>query len=546
MANDSRIFDYCIVGSGFGGSVAAMRLIEKGYSVCVIERGRRYRDHDFPRTNWNLPKYLWLPLLRCFGILQISILKKVAILHGSGVGGGSLGYANVLMEPDDRLFNTRGWMELADWKQILQPHYSAARRMLGVARNPKLGPADQILAAIASDLGRGDSFRSTDVGVFFGEAGKSVPDPYFGGAGPERAGCRHLGACMIGCRNNAKNTLVKNYLYFAEKWGAEICPETAVRNIKPLDGNQPDSARYEIVCRPSTSLIPAAKRSIRTRNVVVAAGVLGTLELLLRCRDESRTLPRLSPRLGDWVRTNSEALLGAYSPNDEQDFSKGVAITSIMNADEETQIEPVRYPEGSSLLYFLASSPLIRPGGGLICRIGRTLLAFLRSPWLFLRHKLGPGSARRSTVLLVMQTRDNRMKLRLKRRLSRFFRLGLVPEADTSRPVESHIEPGHRAARAFAEKVKGIPLGSFLEGLFGFAATAHILGGCPMGRTPDEGVVGLNCEAFHYPGMYIVDGSIIPGNPGVNPSLTIAALAEYAMDLIPPKAGADARLPLMK
>ncbi len=341
-------FDYVIIGSGFGGSVAAMRLAEKGYSVLVLERGKRYEDHDFAKTNWNVRKYLWAPALRCFGILQISPFRDVWVLHGSGVGGGSLGYANVLMEPDDRLFANPAWRHLADWKTVLRPHYDTARRMLGVVPNPKLWPADEILREIAGILGTQETFRPTEVGVLFarqGEAqGISVPDPYFDGQGPSRKTCTHCGACMVGCRENAKNTLMKNYLYFAEKFGARIRAEAEAHEIVPLPANQADGARYEVAYHRTTAWLIRPTHRVRARNVVLAAGTIGTLKLLLHCRDVSRTLPELSPRLGDLVRTNSETLLGATSRNPEPDFSKGIAITSFFMADAVTAIEPVRYP----------------------------------------------------------------------------------------------------------------------------------------------------------------------------------------------------------
>ena len=541
----SEVFDFCIIGSGFGGSVSAMRLTEKGYRVLVLERGKRFRDKDFARTNWIVWKYLWLPILRCFGILEISILNGVLIFHGSGVGGGSLGYANVLMEPDDKLFESPAWSDLADWKKILRPYYDAARRMLGVARNPKFGPADHVLKQVADELGMGDSFHATDVGIFFGEEGKTVSDPFFGGEGPERAGCQHVGACMVGCRNNGKNTLVKNYLYLAEKWGAQVRAESQVQDIIPLPNGQADGARYEIVYRSSTAWLPQSVQRVRAKNVVVSAGVLGTLDLLFNCRDKTGSLSKLSSRLGDVVRTNSEALLGATAFDDKVDYSKGVAITSIINADAETHIEPVRYPDGSSFIYALVTSPLIKAGGNFLVRLGRTLAGIVRHPIMFLQSKIDPRVARRTTVLLVMQTKDNQMRIRLGRHLTTLFRRGLVTLRDKERPIEAHVEIAHHAAREFAKKINGVPMGTLLEGLFNFASTAHILGGCPMGRTAEQGVVDTNCQAFNYPGLYIVDGSIVPANPGVNPSLTITALAEYAMDRIPPKEGAAQRVPMM-
>lgn len=545
MATDP-IFDYCIIGSGFGGSVSAMRLTEKGYRVLVLERGKRFRDQDFARTNWMVWKYLWLPFLRCFGILELSVLNGILIYRGCGVGGGSLGYANVLMEPDDKLFGAPAWSDLADWKKVLRPYYDVARKMLGVARNPKLCPADHVLKSIADELGLGNTFHPTDVGVFFGEEGKTVPDPFFGGEGPDRTGCQHVGGCMVGCRNNAKNTLVKNYLYLAEKWGAQVRPESHVQNIIPLPDSQTDGARYEIVYRSSTAWVPQSSQRVRAKNVIVSAGTLGTLNLLLKCRDKTGSLPKLSQRLGDVVRTNSEALLGASALDDKVDYSKGVAITSIINVDEDTHIEPVRYPDGSSFIYTLVASPLIQVGGNFLVRLGRMLGAILRHPLIFLQSKFDPRVARRTTVLLVMQTIDNQMQIRLGRHLTTLFRRGLVTLRDKERPIEPHVEAGHRATREFAKKINGTPMGTMLEGLFNFASTAHILGGCPMGRNAAQGVVDTSCQVFNYPGLFVVDGSIMPANPGVNPSLTITALAEYAMDRIPPKEDAKQRKPIMK
>jgi len=533
----SEVYDFIVIGSGFGGSVSAMRLTEKGYRVLVLERGKRYRDQDFPRTNWNLRRFLWFPPLRCFGIMQLSLLKGVLILHGSGVGGGSLVYANVLMEPTEKLFEEPAWSHLMDWKTALRPHYDTARRMLGVTANPCSWPADTILKEIAYNLGQGDTFRPTQVAVFFGEPGEIVPDPYFDGEGPERAGCIHCGACMIGCRHNAKNSLVKNYLYFAEKWGAEVRAEAEVRDIIPLPEGQPDGARYEIVYRRSTAwLSPLLEktRRVRARNIVLAAGVLGTMRLLFRCRDVTRSLSDLSPRLGDRVRTNSEALLGVTSRDNTTDYSQGIAITSIFQADAVTQIEPVRYPHRSSFMKLLAA-PLIEASDSILERFAKIVGLTLRHPLDALRAMVFPHWARRTTILLVMQTEDNMMRLRLGRHFLTLFRRELLSQRDDEHTIQAEIEIGHRVTRAFAQRTNGIAQGSIHENLLNIPTTAHIMGGCPFGRTADEGVVNLQCEVFNYPGLYVVDGSIMPGNPGVNPSLTITALAEYAMSHIPPK-----------
>jgi cholesterol oxidase len=533
-------YDFVVVGSGFGGAVSAMRLAEKGYSVLMLERGKRFHDQDFPRTNWNIWKYLWLPALRCFGIMQFSPLRDVLVLHGSGVGGGSLVYANVLMEPEDKYFSTPAWSRLADWKAILKPHYETARYMLGVTQNPKLWAADEVLARIAADLGRADTFTPSHVGVYFGDEGQESPDPYYGGEGPPRSGCIYCGGCMVGCRYNAKNSLVKNYLYFAEKWGAEISPECEVCDVRPLPEGQPDGARYEVAYRRTTAWFINPERTLRARNVILSAGALGTIRLLLRCRDVARSLPDISPRLGELVRTNSETLLGVTNRSLETDYSKGLAITSVFHADEVTAIEPVRYPDGSSLLRLLAG-PLIQPGGSIAGRILRTLAKILIHPIDTLKTYFLPGWARRSTILLVMQTEDNHIRLRLGRSFFTLLRLNLVSSAGEDKPIPRTIAAGHRVARDFARQTGGIPLSSMNESLFNIPTTAHILGGCPFGRDDREGVVNLDCHVHNYPGLYVVDGSIVPGNPGINPSLTITALAEYAMSRIPANAGHPVR-----
>ena len=527
-------FDYVIIGSGFGGSVSAMRLTEKGYRVLVLERGKRYRDQDYAKSNWNVFKYVWLPALRCFGVLQISLFRDVLVLHGSGVGGGSLGYANVLMEPSDKLFAAPAWSHLADWKTVLQPHYATAKCMLGVTPNPRRWSADVVLNEVATELGTQATFRPTEVGVFFGEPGVTVPDPYFGGAGPARTGCIHCGGCMVGCRHGAKNSLDKNYLYFAEKQGAQVWPECEVRNVRPLPAGEPDGARYEVVYRSSTRLLIKPEKKVRARNVVFSASALGTLRLLFRCRDETRSLPKISRRLGDVVRTNSEALLGSTSRTRRTNYSEGVAITSIFSADEVTMIEPVRYPAGSSLMRFLAG-PLVESGDRVLVRFLKTVAQIIAHPIDFAKTHLLPGWAQRSTILLVMQTEDNCIKLRLGRHLFTLGRRGLVSYPDGEHTIPSKIDIGHQVARAFAHKTNGIPAGSINESLLNIPMTAHILGGCPFGRDDEEGVIDLDCQIHNYPGLYVVDGSMMPANPGVNPSLTITALAEYAMSRVPPK-----------
>jgi cholesterol oxidase len=531
------VYDFVIVGSGFGGSVSAMRLTEKGYSVLVLERGKRFTDEDFPESNWNIFKFLWLPALRCFGFFEMTFLNGLLALHGSGVGGGSLTYANVLMEPDERLFQAGGWTHLAEWKTVLEPHYRTARHMLGVSTNPHLWYPDQKLKEIAEELGYGESFQATDVGVFFGEQGQegqNVPDPYFDGRGPERAGCKQCGGCMVGCRYNAKNTLLKNYLYFAEKQGAEVLPEVKVHEVRPLTEGQPDSARYELEYRSSTGWLRGSVSRVRARNIIFAAGALGTAELLLHCRDESKTLPKISTRLGDQVRTNSENILGVTTRDKEVDFSEGIAITSIFQADDVTRVEPVRYSDGSSFIRMM-TAPLIDGGSNILARIGKTLWQIVKRPIDFLYARFFSRWARYTTILLVMQVEENLTHMRLGRNLFTLFRKGVVLQPDEDHPIPAQIPIANQVTRSLAEKMNGIPQAAFTDSLFSFPTTAHFMGGVPFGADEKDGVIDLDCQVYNYPGLYVVDGSIMPGNPGVNPSLTITALAEYAMSRIEKK-----------
>lgn len=535
-----KVYDYVITGSGFGGSVSAMRLTEKGYSVLVLERGKRFEDKDFPKTNWNIWKFLWLPALRCFGIFQMTFLNGQLALHGNGVGGGSLTYGNVLVEPDDRLFRAPAWKHLADWKSILQPHYETAKYILGVTPNPKMTHADEKMREIAEELGNGHTFKPTDVGVFFGKLGEeeqTVPDPYFNGKGPERAGCNFCGGCMVGCRYNAKNTLPKNYLYFAEKRGAKIIAEASVTDIRPLKvdngGSTSVEARYEVDYRNTTARFNGGRSTVRARNVVVSAGALGTMNLLFRCRDVTRSLPRISSRLGDKVRTNSENILGVTSRDKEVDYSKGIAISSIFQADDVTRVEPVRYSDGSSFIRVL-TAPHVEGDSALI-RFLKTIWEIIRHPFDFLYSKFFSRWARYTTILLVMQVEENLTNIRLGRNLFTLFRKRLVIKPDKEHPIPRQLKIGNHVTRALAQKVNGIPAAAFTDSLFNFPTTAHLMGGVPFGRNGDEGVVDLDCQVFNYPGLYVIDGSIMPANPGVNPSLTITALAEYAMSLVPEK-----------
>ena len=535
------VYDYVIIGSGFGGSVSAWRLTEKGYSVLVIERGKRWSAESFPKTNWNVFDYLWMPALRCFGPQGLNFFKDIWLLNGSGVGGGSLIYASTHRIPPRRFFRAGEWAGLADWEAELMPHYHTANRMLGTADNPCLWPADHTLKAIADDLGQGDTFETTGVGIYFGQRGVTVNDPYFDGDGPTRTGCLHCGGCMVGCRHNAKNTLDKNYLYLAEKYGAQVLPERNVRTIRPLYGEQADGARYEVAYEKITDWTRKGRGQARARNVIVSAGVVGTVELLLKCRDEDRTLARLSPMLGEHVRSNSEALMGVTARSDDQNFAEGVAISSHFWADEVTSVEPCRYPPGSGFM-----RTLIWPlegygteGTSFAGRLWASLRHLFRKPGDFLHTRLLPQWAERDTVLLIMQTVENKMAFRRGRTLSVGGRKGILTARDPEDPIPACVDAGSDVVRRFADKVDGVPWVG-LNDLLGIPNTAHILGGCAIGADEHSGVVDVRQQVFNYPGLYVADGSVVPTNLGVNPSLTIAAMTERAMSFIPPKANAPA------
>ena len=520
----TQVYDYVIIGSGFGGSVSALRLIEKGYSVLVLEKGKRFADNDFAKTNWQYWKYIWMPAIRAYGILQISILKGVMVLHGAGVGGGSLGYANVLEIPTDETFATPAWNQTGKWGELLKEHYATAKKMLGAARNPQLWKADDVLKQMAEERGMAHTFRATDVGAYFGEAGVTVPDPFFDGKGPKRAGCQQCGGCMVGCRYNAKNTLPKNYLYFAEKYGAEVISEMTVTDVRPSTF---DRSRYEVTYQSSTSLFKQ-KKTIHANNIIFSGGVMGTMKLLLNLRDVKKSLPKLSPRLGHMVRTNSEALLGSVARKSDINYSEGVSISSIYNHDEITRIEPVRYPNGSSLMRFI-TAPLIDTDVSVPMRLMKYFWWIFTHPIDFLKALVLPGWAHNVTILLVMQHADNRMRFRSGRSFFTLFRTGMVADEEPGYEIGAQVKGSHELTRDFAARTNGIPLGSIGENLLGLPTTAHILGGAPIGQNADEGVVNENFAVHNYEGLYIIDGSIMPANPGVNPSLTITALAEYAM-----------------
>ncbi|MDP9122039.1 MAG: GMC family oxidoreductase [Acidobacteriota bacterium] len=515
-----------------------MRLAEKGYSVLVVEAGKRWRTEDFPRTNWNLRKFLWLPSLFCYGIQRLTLLRDVLVLSGAGVGGGSLVYANTLLVPRDEAFRRGTWPRGVDWQEVLAPHYATARRILGVNANPHLWEGDRQLLDFARSLGKEDTFRPTDVAVLFGEQpGEAVGDPYFGGAGPDRKTCVYCGGCMVGCRHNAKNTLDKNYLYFAEKLGAEVLPETLVRDVRE-DGR----GGYLLRTERSTSRLARRRRTLRARGVVLSAGALGTVNLLLACRDAG-SLPRLSPVLGSYVRTNSEVLCGVTARGRGADYSSGIAIASGFHPEPDTYMEVVRYPRGSDAMSFLAT--LLTDGGSRLSRPLRWLGTCVRHPLDFARSLNPFGWARRSTIILVMQSLDSSLRLVRERRWLWPFRKSLTSRrAAGEPPVPAYIPVANQAARYMAGRMDGFPSSSINEVVLNVPTTAHILGGAGMASTPEEGVIDGQNRVFGYDNLYVVDGSMIPGNLGVNPSLTITALAEHAMSHIPRKDPGQSLRPL--
>lgn len=530
MASDFD-YDFIVIGSGFGGSVTAHRLTEKGYRVAVMEMGRRWTPENLPHTNWKIWKWVWRPTLALRGFFNMEPFRHVVILHGCAVGGGSITYGNTLLVPAEHVWGLGSWSGLADWQAEMPSHYQTALRMLGVAENRIFGPADRILQRAAEAIGKGDTFYSTKIAVFQGEKeGVTCPDPYFGGEGPERTTCTGCGGCMVGCRFNAKNTLDKNYLYFAEKRGARVFPETRVVDVKPRNGRRDGSDGYEVRTVKSTAWLAKEPRRFTCRGVVFAASALGTMDLLFRLKQKG-SLPALSDCLGSRVRTNAESLIGVRVPGGE-DVSTGVAIGSGIYIDEHTHIEAVRYPAGSDAMGLLAT-PLTggRAGHGRILLWLRTLAAsLLRRPWHTLRCLHPFGFARESLIFLCMQSLEGHIDMRLGRPWYWPFHRVLRSHG---KKVPTFIPQANDFARTAAQLIGGVPMSMVTEILFNVPGTAHILGGCPMGSNRAVGVVDGRNRVFGYRNMYICDGSVIASNLGVNPSLTICALTERAMSFIP-------------
>ncbi|MFI7076618.1 FAD-dependent oxidoreductase [Micromonospora sp. NPDC049903] len=535
-------YDVVVIGSGFGGSVAALRLAEKGYSVGVLEAGRRFADDEFPRTSWRLRRFLWAPRLGCFGLQRLTLLRAadrrvgggVLVLSGAGVGGGSLVYANTLYEPLDAFYDDPQWRNLTDWRAELAPHYDQAKRMLGVTAYPLVTPADRVMRRVAGRMGVGHTVHATPVGVHIGRPGESVADPYFGGAGPTRTGCTHCGACMTGCRHGAKNTLVKNYLWLAERLGAEVHPLTTVTAVRPVEGG------YRVHTEHSGAWLRRRRQVIDADQVVFAAGALGTQRLLHEMRAVG-ALPGLSPRLGELTRTNSEAILGASMSRRQArargvDLTEGVAITSSFHPDPQTHVEPVRYGRGANAMGLLQT--LLVEGGP--HRVRRWVGQLVRHPGRAARMLSVRGWSQRTVIALVMQAVDNSLTTRWRR-----GPLGgrLVSGPGHGAPNPTWIPAGHRAARLLAEEIDGTPGGALTEP-FDIPMTAHILGGAVIGASPADGVVDPYHRVFGHPGLHVLDGAAVSANLGVNPSLTIAAQAERATSLWPNRGEADPRPPL--
>jgi cholesterol oxidase len=532
MSQSQRDFDVIVIGSGFGGSVAALRLTEKGYRVAVIEAGRRFKDKDFPKTSWRLSKFLYLPRLGLRGIQRIHALPDVLVLAGAGVGGGSLVYANTLYTPPDSYFQDKQWNQITDWKSELAPWYDQASRMLGVEQNPYFSPSDQAMKDVAEEMGAGHTFKMAPLGVHFGKgSGVIEKDPYFGGVGPDRHGCQQCGGCMTGCRFNAKNTLPKNYLGLAEKAGAMVFPETTVEKLEQL-GN----GGWKVTARRSSAWF-GRKRIFTGAEVVVAAGTYNTQKLLHKMKDLG-TLPKISNSLGMLSRTNSEALTGAIMPNSSQiDFSQGAAITSSFFPDENTHVEPVRYGKGSNLMGLLQT--IMTDGHRAKDRRAMWLKSLLRNPILGLKILDVRRWSERTVIALVMQNVDSALTVKGKRGI---FGWRLTSKNNSDKPNATYIPAANEVVRRIADKYGGTP-GGHIGDLVSAPFTAHFVGGCVIGASEKDGVIDAYHRVWNYPSLHIVDGSSVTANLGVNPSLTITAQAERAFSFWPNKGESDTRPP---
>jgi len=534
-------FDFIVIGSGFGGSVSAHRLVEKGYRVAVMEMGRRWTPDNLPHSSWSIHRWFWRPNLGLRGFFSMRFFRHATIFHGCAVGGGSITYASTLLAPPEKVWGAGSWTGLADWKTEMPQHYETASRMLGVTENRILGPADLLLKKAAEGAGSGDTFYCTNVGIFQPAEGQpgnqTFPDPFFGGEGPARTTCVGCGGCMMGCRYGAKNTLDLGYLYLAEKHGARLFPETRVVNVKPLGGTGDGSAGYEVSTVKSTAFIHRQPRQFTCRGVVFSASSLGTMELLFHLKEKG-SLPAISSQLGQHVRTNSESLIGARTPGYSQDVSQGIAIGSGVYIDEHTHIEAVRYPNGSDAMgVFTTILTDGRPGPQRIALWLRNVIAsMLRHPFKTVRVLQPLGWAREFVILLCMQTLEGEIEMRWQRPWFWPFRKFLVSRGDK---VPTYIPKANEFAKKYAQLTGGFPMSMLPEILFDVPGTAHCIGGCVIADSSTRGVVDSRHRVFNYRNMYICDGSVVAANLGVNPSLTITALAERAMSFIPPAAETD-------
>ena len=528
-------FDFIVIGSGFGGSVSALRLVEKGYRVAVMEMGRRWPPDTLPHTSWSIHRWFWRPKLGLRGFFNMRLFRHVTILHGCAVGGGSITFAGTLLPPPEKVWESGTWTGLADWKAEMPQHYHTAAHMLGVTENKILGPADHLLKTAAEAVGCGATFYRTKVAILQPadtQPGQNIPDPFFGGEGPRRATCTACGGCIMGCRYAAKNSLDFNYLYLAEKYGARVFPETKVVNVKPLGGSKDGSAGYEVSTVKSTAWIRHQPRRFTSRAVVFSASALGTMELLFRLK-ENGSLTAISAQLGKHVRTNSESLIGARMPGCRGDFSQGIAIGSGIYIDEHTHIEAVRYPRGSDTMGLLTT--FLTDGRPGFLRIAlwlkNALGSFLFHPLHTLRLVRPWGWAREAVVLLCMQALDGHIEMRWQRPWFWPFRKFLVSHGDK---VPTYIPQANEFARRFAHIAGGTAMSMLPEILFDVPGTAHCIGGCVIADSPAHGVIDNQHRVFGYKNMYICDGSVVAANLGVNPSFTITALTERAMSFIPP------------
>lgn len=520
-------FDWLVIGSGFGGSVSALRLSEKGYRVGVLERGRRWRDEDLPESAWQLRKFLWAPALGLRGVMRMKVFRHVFFPSQSGVGGGSTVYGGVLYRARPAFFDNPQWRALGDWHGLLQPHYDTAERMLGVQTVPFDSVNQQLAREMARHFGGQDRFTRSPTGVYFGEPGKTVPDPYFGGAGPDRTGCTRCGACMVGCRTGAVNSLVKNYLWFAEKRGAQVLAEREVVEVRPL-GAADGSDGYRVTTRRPGAWFAGERRVHTARGIVFAGGALGTNELLANCK-LAGALPRLSGRLGELVRTNSESVLNVRLPKDMRTWNDVTASSSV-HVDQNTHIEFLTYGRNADFMSLMYT--VLVGNGGRWTRPLKWLGRIAAHPLQWLKTLWPVGWSRRMVTLLVMQTLDNAIALRPRKRwLGRGYRL--VTEQNHDKPNPAYIDVANRAAQWLARRTGGIAQSNVLEALADIPTTAHVLGGAVIGADAASGVIDRDLRVFGYRNMLVCDGAAMPANPGVNPALTITALAEYAMAQIP-------------